>query len=352
VVIMKSYKRKTGIFFLWVSLLLVPPIPVHADGVYLDQIKLPDGFRIEVFAEDVPNARSLALADNGTLFVSTRSAGRVYAVSDLDGDHQADITRVIADGLNMPNGVAVKGGDLYVAEVNRVLRYEGLANDPEVVPKPVVVNANFPRKRHHGWKYIAFGPDGRLYVPVGAPCNVCDEEDPRFASIMRMDDNGNNLEIFARGIRNTVGFDWHPRTGELWFTNNGRDWMGDDLPPDTLHRAPQKGLHFGFPYCHGGSVPDPDFGQSRRCGEFAPRAATLGAHVAPLGMKFYTGNMFPTEYKNRIFIAEHGSWNRSKPVGYRITMWMSPKTGHRPMPCLPKAGCGAERPGAALLTFL
>jgi glucose/arabinose dehydrogenase len=183
-----------------------------------------------------------------------------------------------------------------------------------------VVNDSIPEDEHHGWKYIAFGPDGRLYVPVGAPCNVCERKDPRYASIMRMSPDGTNLEIFARGIRNTVGFDWHPKKGILWFTNNGRDWMGDDLPPDTLHRVPKEDLHFGFPYCHGGDIPDPEFGNKRACSEFAPPAIKLGPHVAALGMKFYQGGMFPRSYRNQIFIAEHGSWNRSTPIGYRITL--------------------------------
>jgi glucose/arabinose dehydrogenase len=184
----------------------------------------------------------------------------------------------------------------------------------------VIVNDDFPKDKHHGWKYIAFGPDDMLYVPVGAPCNVCQKKDHRYASIMRMNPDGSGLEVFARGIRNTVGFDWHPATGELWFTNNGRDWMGDDLPPDTLHRAPVKGLDFGFPYCHGGDLPDPEFGNIRRCEEFTPPAIKLGPHVAPLGMKFYTGQQWPARYHHQIFIAEHGSWNRSIPIGYRITL--------------------------------
>jgi glucose/arabinose dehydrogenase len=184
----------------------------------------------------------------------------------------------------------------------------------------MVVNDQFPSDRHHGWKYIAFDPDGMLYVPVGAPCNVCEKADERYATIMKMRPDGSHLEVFARGIRNSVGFDWHPESGELWFTNNGRDWMGDDLPPDTLHHAPEKGLHFGFPYCHGGDIPDPKYGKKRNCNEFTPPAMNLDPHVAALGMKFYTGGMFPKEYRNQIFIAEHGSWNRTVPIGYRITL--------------------------------
>ena len=216
--------------------------------------------------------------------------------------------------------VAFRQGSLYVAEVNRILRFDRIENHLNSPPDPVIVNNTFPTEKHHGWKYIAFGPDDRLYVPVGAPCNVCEPEDRRFATIMRMQPDGSSLEIFARGIRNTVGFDWHPGTGELWFTDNGRDWMGDNLPPDTLNRAPLKGLDFGFPYCHAGYIPDPQYGHKRSCEDFSPPAMELGPHVAPLGMKFYTGSMFPSRFHRQVFIAEHGSWNRSVPIGYRITM--------------------------------
>jgi glucose/arabinose dehydrogenase len=235
-------------------------------------------------------------------------------------DQTADEVVVVADGLNSPNGVAFRNGALYVAEISRVLRFDNVEADPANPGQPVVVNDSFPTDEHHGWKYIAFGPDGRLYVPVGAPCNICAREAPLYASITRMDPNGNQLEIFARGVRNTVGFDWHPETKVLWFTDNGRDWMGDDLPPDTLKRAPEKGLHFGFPYCHAGRIPDPEYGDRRLCSEFHPPAIELGPHVAALGMKFYTGRMFPEQYRHHIFIAEHGSWNRTVPIGYRITL--------------------------------
>jgi glucose/arabinose dehydrogenase len=285
-----------------------------------DDIKLPTGFRIDVYSANVPGARSMTLGAKGTLFVGSRSEGKVYAVVDRNGDHKADSVITIDSGLRSPNGVAFRDGSLYVAEISRVLRYDNIEarlNDP---PGPVVVNSSFPDKSHHGWKFIRFGPDGRLYVPVGAPCNVCEEKDPRFASIMRMAPDGSNLEIFARGVRNTVGFDWHPRTGELWFTDNGRDWLGDDKPPDELNRAPVAGLHFGFPYRHGRDIPDPGFGKNRRAEEFIPPEIELGSHVASLGMRFYTGAMFPGSYRDQIFIAEHGSWNRSTPDGYRITL--------------------------------
>ena len=289
------------------------------EGLHLEKIELPPGFSIDLYAAGVDNARSMVLSPNGVLFVGTRRLGKVYALVDSDRDYRADKIYLLADGLNMPNGVAVRNGSLYVAEVNRVLRYDDIESRLQSPPDPVVVSSQFPSDTHHGWKYIAFGPDDRLYVPVGAPCNVCEKSDKRFSTIMRMRPDGSELEIFAHGVRNSVGFDWQPETGVLWFTNNGRDWMGDDLPPDTLHRAASSGLHFGFPYCHGGDIPDPKFGSKRSCNEFAPPALKLGAHVAALGMKFYGGEMFPPQYKNSIFIAEHGSWNRSIPVGYRIT---------------------------------
>jgi len=262
----------------------------------------------------------MTLGTNGTLFVGSRSEGKVYAVIDRNGDGKADEVITIARGLRSPNGVAFRDAALYVAEINRVIRFDAIESRLKNPPKAVVVNASFPDKSHHGWKFIRFGPDGRLYVPVGAPCNVCDEKDPRFASIMRMNPDGNQLEIFARGVRNTVGFDWHPRSGELWFTDNGRDWLGDNQPPDELNRAPKLGLHFGFPYLHGRNIPDPEYGENRKNYEFILPEMELGSHVASLGMRFYTGAMFPGSYRDQIFIAEHGSWNRSDPSGYRITL--------------------------------
>ena len=293
-------------------------------GPQLDRLTLPPGFSIEVYAADVPNARQMALSPNGTLFVSTRRAGNVYAVLDDDGDQSADRVLTLDSGLNMPNGVAFRDGALYVAEVNRVLRYDDIESKLEAPPEPVVVNDSFPSDRAHGWKFIAFGPDGRLYVPVGAPCNVCDHEaeTPIYSTITSMNPDGSDLQIYARGIRNSVGFSWHPETDELWFTNNGRDRLGDTQPADTLHHAPEPGFHFGFPFCHQGDIQDPEF-NSRPCSEFRPPAQKLGPHVAALGMRFYTGDAFPAEYRNQIFIAEHGSWNRSAEaghIGYRITV--------------------------------
>jgi len=214
----------------------------------------------------------------------------------------------------------VHGDALYVSAVDRVLRFDDIEDRLTSPPKPVVVTDRLPKDRHHGWKFIAFGPDGKLYVPVGAPCNICEPDANRYANIMRMNPDGSGLETFARGVRNSVGFDWDPRTHELWFTDNGRDWLGDDSPPDELNHAPKAGMHFGFPYCHGGTISDPEFGRRRPCADFTPPAQNLGPHVAALGMRFYTGTQFPEAYRNQILIAEHGSWNRSKKIGYRVSL--------------------------------
>ena len=301
------------------------PVEAAADTrakvkILLSAIEMPPGFKINLYADNVPGARSLALSPSGVLFVGTRQAGRVYAVVDQDRDMRADRIAVIADGLDLPNGVALWDGDLYVAEVHRILRYPQIETRLNAPPKPEVVFDGFPKDRHHGWKFIRFGPDGRLYVPIGAPCNVCRREEALYATITRLNRDGGEFEIFANGVRNSVGFDWHPQTGELWFTDNGRDWLGDDQPPDELNRAPIQGLHFGFPFCHGGVLADPEFGGDQSCSQFTAPAAQLGAHVAALGMRFYTGRMFPESYKNQILIAEHGSWNRSRKIGYRVTL--------------------------------
>lgn len=285
----------------------------------LDKITLPSGFKIEVFAE-VNNARSLALSPSGTVYAGNRNGDKVYAVQDTNGDFRADKRWVIASGLNSPNGVAFREGDLYVAEISRILKFENVEehlNDP---PKPVVITEDYPTDTHHGWKYIAFGPDGKLYVPVGAPCNICESKKDIFATITRINPDGSGREVYAKGVRNTVGFTWHPETKELWFTDNGRDMMGDNVPECELNRAAAPGLHFGYPYCHAGTVKDPEFGDKRDCSAFVPPVATLGPHVAPLGLKFYTGDAFPRQFRNGIFIARHGSWNRSKKVGYDVLM--------------------------------
>jgi glucose/arabinose dehydrogenase len=306
------------------TLLLLASLPAcrlgaqGGDGALrLGQIRLPAGFRIAVYAR-VPNAREMTLAPDGTLFVGTRDEGKVFAVRRGSAETGGDVA-VIASGLSEPNGVAFRDGSLYVAEISRILRFDGILSRLDRPPEPAVVRDDFPRDGAHGWKFIAFGPDGFLYVPVGAPCNIC-EPKPVYAAIHRMRPDGTGLELFASGVRNTVGFDWDPRTKELWFTDNGRDWLGDDRPPDELDHAPKPGMHFGYPYCHGRNIADPQYGKKRPCSDFTPPEMELGPHVASLGMRFYEGTMFPAEYRGQIFIAEHGSWNRSVPIGYRITL--------------------------------
>ena len=295
---------------------LSPPPP--GDSL-LSRIKLPAGFQIAFFAKNIPGARSMTLSASGILFVGTRDRGDVYAVIDSNADKKADRVVTIAHGLNMPNGVAYRDGALYVAEVNRVLRYDDIENRLASPPDPVVVNDSFPSDQAHGWKFIRIGPDQKLYVPVGMPCNICEQQDLRYGTIMRMNLDGTGLEVFAKGVRNSVGFDWDTSTGELWFTDNGRDWLGDDSPPDELNHAPTIGMNFGFPYCDGKNISDPDFGSKHPCSEFTPPAMELGPHVASLGMRFYRSTMFPAAYAKKIFIAEHGSWNRTVPIGYRVT---------------------------------
>ena len=282
----------------------------------LSAINLPTGFSIEIWSDNVPNARSMTLGDNGTVFVSTRRDGRVYAL--LPRGRASPTVLTLAEKLKMPNGIAFHDGDLYVAENHRIIRYNDIEANLGEIPKPEVVIDSLPTESYHGWRYIDFGPDGMLYISIGAPCNVCDREG--FANISRMNVDGSEQEVVARGVRNSVGFSWHPDNGEIWFTDNGRDMLGDNVPPGELNHAPKIGMHFGFPFCHGGDIPDPDFGEQRDCDEFVAPAQKLPAHVAPLGMLFYTGNMFPDEYDGQILIAEHGSWNRSKKVGYRISL--------------------------------
>ena len=283
----------------------------------LERIKLPPGFRIALYAR-VPRARSMALAPGGTLFVGTR-AHEVYAVRGGTPERGGEVVTLFK-GLDTPNGVAIREGALYVAEISRILRYDAIESHLGDPGRPAIVRDDFPKDTHHGWKFIAFGPDGWLYVPVGAPCNICESKEPVYAAIHRMKPDGSARELYASGVRNTVGFDWSPETRALWFTDNGRDWLGDDRPPDELDTAPRPGMHFGYPYCHGGDIPDPDYGSKRPCRDFTPPAIKLGPHVAALGMRFYTGAMFPPEYRNQIFIAEHGSWNRGVKIGYRISL--------------------------------
>ena len=289
----------------------------------LAKIKLPVGFRISYFAQNVPGARALAVGPDGTVYVGTSAGGtkgKVYALPDKNHDGKADAVLTIATGLNSPNGVAVRQGSLFVAEINRITRLDNIAARLKTPPKPVVVYDKLPDNPWHGMRYIAFGPDGLLYVPVGAPCNSCEPEQPVFGTINRLKADGTGFQNVATGVRNTVGFDWHPVTKELWFTDNGRDLLGDDAPADELNRLAKPGQHFGFPYFFAGDVPDPELSAGKTADMYAKPARKLVPHGASLGMKFYTGRTFPAQYHNQIFIPEHGSWNRSKKSGYKISM--------------------------------
>ena len=283
----------------------------------LSKLHIPDGFKISVFADNLPNARSLALGDDGVVFVGTGAAGNVYAVVDSNHDGISDKNMTIASDLYMPNGVACKDGALYVAEINRIIRFDGITKSLAYPPKPVVVYDKFPSDKHHGWKYLRFGPDGKLYTAIGAPCNICQPDKP-YASLVRLNPDGTDFQIIATGIRNTAGFDWQPESNELFFNENGRDNLGDDLPPEELNQWSKVGEHFGYPYCHAGDIPDPQFGAGKNCKEFVAPVWKYKAHIAPLGLRFYRGKQFPTGYKNQLLVAQHGSWNRSKPDGYRI----------------------------------
>jgi glucose/arabinose dehydrogenase len=294
-----------------VSARQTPSSPVGA-------LTLPAGFRAAVFAEGVDNARSMALGPQGTVFVGSQYSGKVHAVVDRDGDHKAERVVVIASGLDQPNGIAMRNGALYVATRSRLLRLDDIEQHLDAPPTPVTVRADLPNpSAGHTWKYIAFGPDDMLYMSVGSTCNVCAPA-AMTAAIVRMKPDGSGLEVFAEGVRNSVGFAWHPVTNELWFTDNGRDMLGDDVPNDELNIAPKPGLHFGFPFCHQGDVTDPQFGAQGACATAEAPVQKLGPHVAAIGFTFYTGTMFPANYRNAAIIAQHGSWNRSTPSGYRV----------------------------------
>jgi glucose/arabinose dehydrogenase len=293
-----------------------PPAPTPSKDIPIDKVKLPPGFKIGVWADGLSNARAMAWGDKGTLFVSTRGAGNVYAVVDTAGRREV---KTIAKGLNMPNGVAFRGGTLYVAEVSRITKFEGIEDRLDNPPAAQVVIDTLPKDLPHGWKYLSFGPDGKLYFSIGAPCNICMPPETH-AAVVRINIDGSGLEYVARGVRNSVGHDFHPVTKELYFTNHGRDWMGDDEPHDTLHHVAKPGAHFGYPFCHQGDILDPDFGRGRSCSEFSPPLLKLGPHVAANGIHFYTGSMFPPEYRNRAFIAQRGSWNRTQKSGFRVMM--------------------------------
>lgn len=298
-----------------------------ASEIPIDKLKLPPGFKIEVWATGMPGARAMARGDNGKIYIGTRAIGRVYELSDNGKERTS---RVVVDKLVQPAGVAFKNGSLYVMAINKVLRYDGIEKNPTVAPVDLTARFNLPPEQHHNWKYIAFGPDGKLYVPFGAPCNICELPTPEYAQIRRYNPDGSGMEVLATGVRNTVGFDWHPTTKQLWFTNHARDWMGDDKPNDTLHRMQKTGLNYGFPYCHEGNMPDDVVKKANPCAGVEQPVALMGPHTAVMGIKFYTGNMFPAEYKNAALIARKGSWNRNQKTGYDVVMVKAGPDGKNP----------------------
>jgi len=288
-----------------------PPFPATAEKLPLPQLKLPRGFNIEVVASGIADARSLRVGDKGTIFVSNRNRDKVYALVENDGKREA---KVIASGLDRPNGLAFHNGTLYIAEGTKISKLEQIEDSLDNPPKPVAIYTEFPDHRSHGWKFMAVGPDNKLYINVGAPCNICIPPETN-SQIRRINLDGSGSEAYVRGVRNSVGFDWHPVTKELYFTDNGRDWLSEELPHDELNRVTKMGQHFGYPYCHQGDLPDNEFGWGRSCAEFEKPIAKLGPHSASLGMRFYTGTMFPQKYRGGIFIARHGSWNKSNKIG-------------------------------------
>ncbi len=300
-----------------------PPFPAAPDKLPVPQLKLPKGFKLDVYASGIANARSLRVGDKGTVFVSNRQLDKVYAIAERNGKRE---TKVIASGLDRPNGLAFLNGTLYIGEGTKISKLEKIEDLLDNPPQPVVIYDDLPNHQSHGWKFIAIGPDSKLYINVGAPCNICIPPEEN-AQIRRINLDGSGAEVFARGVRNSVGFDWHPVTKELYFTDNGRDWLSEDLPEDELNRVVQAGQHFGFPYCHQGNFTDREVGWGRSCEEFVKPVALLGPHSAALGMRFYTGRMFPAEYHNAIFIARHGSWNKTKKIGGDVVVAKLNKDG-------------------------
>jgi len=306
---MKTFKMFTLVCTLFLS------GSIQAE-IQLGLIQLPPGFSIEIYAEGVENARQMTRGEQGTIFAGSRRAGKVWAISDLDGDQRADKVRLVDEGLRLPTGLEFRDGALYVGALDRILRYDDIEAQLDQPPKPVVVTDLQLNEQQHGWKYLRFGPDGKLYIPVGIPCNICDRNG--FGEIRRMNPDGSGMEVFAYGVRNSVGLTFHPDNAQLWFTDNGRDSLGDDIPADELNHAPKQGMHFGIPYCHQGDLLDEEFGKGKDCADYTPPVAKLDPHGASLGLAFYTGDMFPDAYKNRLFITQHGSWNRTEKSGYQI----------------------------------
>jgi glucose/arabinose dehydrogenase len=297
-----------------------PMTVTPVEKITVDKLKVPKGFKVEIWAHGMPGARMMALGDKGTLFIGTRTIGKVYAVSDKAGKREH---KVVAEGLKQPNGIAFKNGSLYVITIDQALRFDGI-EDKLDAPQPTDISQaiNLPPSTHHNWKFAAVGPDNKLYMSIGVPCNICEIDTGKYGLIRRQNLDGSNIEIVARGVRNSIGFDWHPQTKELWFTDNGRDWAGDAGPEEELNRvaANAEGAFYGFPYCHANGIPDPDIKKPNPCAGVTMPAATLGPHAAALGMRFYTGSMFPADYKNAALIARRGSWNRTKKFGYDVVL--------------------------------
>ena len=300
-----------------------PPLAAAADKLPVDKLKAPKGFKVEVYASGMPNARSLALGDKGTVFVGSRLQDKVYAIVDKGGKREV---KIIASGLYRPNGVAFKKRTLYIMELSQLSKIDNIEDNLDNPPKPTVILDGLPKDEAHGWKYIAIGPDNKLYFEIGQPCNNCLPPEG-YATMRRVNLDGSGMETIAQGIRNTVGFDWHPTSKELYFTDNSRDWMSEDLPNDELNRMTKVGQHFGSPFCYQGNLPDQEFGWGRKCEEFTPPIALLGPHTAALGMKFYTGNSFPAKYRNQILVARHGSWNKTNKLGGDVVLVNIKKDG-------------------------
>jgi len=298
-----------------------PPLATPVEKLPVGKIRLPAGFKAEVWSSGHPGARTMVRGTNGTIFMGTRVIGRVYAIVEKDGKREV---KVLLQGLTQPNGLAFKDGSLYVFAINRVLRYDNIEANLDKAPEPVELTQayNLPPEIHHNWKYVDFGPDGKMYVQVGANCNICEINPGVHGQIRRYNADGTGMEIVARGVRNTVGFDWHPQTKELWFTDNGRDWGGDNGFEDELNRIAKnrEGANFGFPYCHANGQPDPDVKRPFACAGVIMPAALLGPHAGALGIKWYTGKMFPASYQNAAFVVRRGSWNRSQKFGYDVVI--------------------------------
>jgi glucose/arabinose dehydrogenase len=301
-----------------------PVIPTAADKLPVAMLKAPKDFKIEVYASGITNARSIRIGDKGTVFVSTRLADKIYAITDKNGKREV---KVLYTGLYRPNGIALHNGTLYIAELSQISKVDDIENHLGNPPKLQVIYNDLPKDEPHGWKFLAVGPDKRLYFNIGAPCNICMPPETN-AQLRSIKLDGSDAQVIARGIRQVVGMDWNPQSKKLYFTENQRDWMSEDTPQDKLDRLDHPGKdNFGFPYCHQGNIADPEFGWGHDCSEFTQPIALLGPHSAPLGMRFYTGHMFPAEYHNQILIARHGSWNRTRKFGGDIVVATLDKNG-------------------------